>query len=71
MCLIVLPYLVIPVRRLHFLYTELTYVDCVDLENSEDEDTGENDRSCFLVSVESKPITEGFSSLVAKIQVNR
>jgi hypothetical protein len=45
-------------------------VDCVDLENSDDEDSDEIERSCFLVSVESKLIQKGFSSLVAEIQVN-
>jgi hypothetical protein len=44
-------------------------VDCVDLESSEDETTDENDTNCFLVSVESKLIRKGFSSLVAEIQV--
>jgi hypothetical protein len=46
-------------------------VDCVDLALSDDEEKRDNERSCFLVSVESKLIAEGFTSLVAEIQVNR
>jgi hypothetical protein len=46
-------------------------VDCVDVENSDDEDADEKETSCFLVSSESKLIPEGFSSLLAEIKVSR
>jgi hypothetical protein len=52
------------------------YVKCVDIVDSDDEDTGdviveENIENNFLVvALETKTLTYGFSSLVAEIQVS-